>query len=183
MARLNTGWCTPGVHGPEVTGRKRRQREHSFTLRTAVRAWSSVMFLRFNSPLAHRSEGPGSMTRGLRRARGSRGGSAAGRRRRSTIGAWDERAARGRAGRGATVPSPCRHPRGARCSCCPRSRPRWPSGWWWGDRSPEVPGRRRRSTPPVSRARARRSSRPRLTPALRPGLGPALDPALGPVPR
>lgn len=47
------GWCTPGVHGPEVTGGNRRQRDAGFTLRTAVRAWSSAMFVRFNSPLAH----------------------------------------------------------------------------------------------------------------------------------
>ena len=46
----NAGWCTPGVHAPEVTGANRRQRELGFTLRTAVHAWSSVVVLRFNSP-------------------------------------------------------------------------------------------------------------------------------------
>ena len=53
LAQLNSGWCTPGVHASGVTRGNRRQWEPSFTLRAAVRAWSSVVVLRFNSPLAH----------------------------------------------------------------------------------------------------------------------------------
>jgi len=49
----------PGVHAPEETGGNRRQRDAGFTLRTAVRAWSSVVFLRFNSPPRARETGPG----------------------------------------------------------------------------------------------------------------------------
>lgn len=36
--QLNTGWCTPGVHGLEISGANRTQRESGFTLRTAVLA-------------------------------------------------------------------------------------------------------------------------------------------------
>lgn len=43
LAQLNTGWCTPGVHAPEVTGANRRQRDPGFTLRTAVRAKGGVV--------------------------------------------------------------------------------------------------------------------------------------------
>jgi hypothetical protein len=53
LAQPNNGWCTPGVHAPEETGANRSQRDTGFTLRTAVSAWSSVVFLRFNSSLAH----------------------------------------------------------------------------------------------------------------------------------
>jgi len=38
LAQLNIGWCTPGVHGPGVTGGNRRQRDAGFTLRTVVHA-------------------------------------------------------------------------------------------------------------------------------------------------
>lgn len=56
--QLNTGWCTPGVHAPEVTGGNRRQRNTAFTLTIVVHAGLSVVFLRFNSPLAHVSGWP-----------------------------------------------------------------------------------------------------------------------------
>ncbi len=49
----NAGWCTPGVHAPEITGVNRRQRDTGFTLTTVVHAGLSVVLLRFNSPLAH----------------------------------------------------------------------------------------------------------------------------------
>jgi hypothetical protein len=41
------------VHRTEETGVNRRKPDVAFTLRTAVRARTSVMVLRFNSPLAH----------------------------------------------------------------------------------------------------------------------------------
>ena len=43
---------------PEATGRR-------FTLRTTVRAWLDVLFLRINSPLAHVRQAPGSTDRGF----------------------------------------------------------------------------------------------------------------------
>ena len=64
--QLNTGWCTPGVHAPEVTGGNRRQRNTAFTLTIVVHAGLSVVFLRFNSPLAHVNDSPGSSDPGLR---------------------------------------------------------------------------------------------------------------------
>lgn len=53
LVQLKNGWCTPGVHAPEVTGGNRRQRDTGFTLTPVVHAGLSVAFLRFNSPLAH----------------------------------------------------------------------------------------------------------------------------------
>ena len=38
LVHLNTGWGTPGLHGPEETGADRRQRNVGFTLKMAFRA-------------------------------------------------------------------------------------------------------------------------------------------------
>ena len=65
LAQLNTGWCTLGVHAPEETGANRRQGAAGFTLRTTVRAWLDVLFLRINSPLAHVRQAPRSTDRGF----------------------------------------------------------------------------------------------------------------------
>lgn len=146
------GWRTPGVHGPEITGGNGSQRDAGFTLRTAVRAWSSVMALRFNSPLAHQRANPprtlsagGSSVSGPGH-RGRRGSHGHGMPR---AGARCERGGLATRSRHHGAPR-CRSRPSRRCACPRGSRsPRW--AWAPGTWARTPPGASR-SSPPCAQA-------------------------------
>lgn len=62
LAQFNNGWCTPGVHAPEVTGGNGTRVSRSETSFTRDRAWG---FYGSTPPSRTWVTGPGSLIRGL----------------------------------------------------------------------------------------------------------------------